>query len=173
MKLAFAIVLNFSVFLWGQSPAAPPTRITQVRNEAGWQIPGLKGATVKKGTTPHSSSQAKGFTYQVTVLTPSPQKKAYLVPLITADAVRQQILYREVEFSPDEIHRFEVMGKPYCYQVSGILHSRDPQTKAGGSAGTIDLLYYDESGDGSWTILDTGGLLLPEVPQPPLWTREK
>jgi len=33
-------------------------------------------------------------------------------------------------------------------------------------------LYYDETGSGTWTILDTGGRMLPEVPRP-VWAEKK
>jgi hypothetical protein len=172
MKLMLSIVLTLSLFLWGQSPA-PLMPITRVLNEAGWEIPGLKGAHTKTGSTPRSSGQSNGFSYQVTVLVPDPKMKHYVVPMVSVDKDQQQAVFKELRFKPTEIHRFEVAGKPYCYQVSGMIYSQDPRTKTGGYAGTIELLYYDQSGSGVWTVLDTGGLLLPGVPQPPPWAARK
>jgi hypothetical protein len=158
-----------SLAMWAQSSVPKASQLTRVFNESGWDIPGLKHSHIKPGTTSHSNGAANGFSYQVTVLLPDSDKELAVVPMISVDTTKEEIVYREWKFKVTEIHRFEVDGKPYCYQVSGLIYSENPETRVGGYSGTVDLLYFDQSGTGTWTILDTGGLLLPTVPQPPSW----
>src|SRR5436305_242749 len=142
VKLLISLLLISAAFICGQ-PSDSNSQFTRVLNQAGWQVPGLKGAHLKRGTTAHENGHFKDFNYQVTVLVPDAQQAFYPVPMISVDTAGKLIIYKEIKFKPTEIHRFEVAGRPYCYQVSGDVYSENEKTKVGGFAGTIDFLYYD------------------------------
>ncbi len=166
------VLLCFVVQAQAPQNARP---ITQIFNEDGWEIPGLRDARIKPGTKtgPASYSVEMSHGATSTLLVPKLPDKLYDVPIITIDSAKQRIVYRKRRYKVIELRRFEVNGKPYCFQVSGMIFSEDPRTKVGGWAGEIEFLYFDESGSGVWTIMDPHGLVLPEIPKPPEWALKK
>jgi hypothetical protein len=174
-KLIHSVVLICfigTLAAWAQPNTSGAQRLTRVLNESGWDIPGLKHSHLKPGTTPHSSGVDNAFSYQVTVLVPESDQVLHVVPMVFVNQEKQKIIYQEWKVKVTQIRRFEIDGKPYCYQVSVLLHSEDPKTRASGDAGILDLLYFDESGAGNWNIMDTGGILLPSAPRP-AWVIKK
>jgi len=142
--------------------------ITRVYKADGWDIPGIKEAHPKVGTKPHSRGESNGISYQITVLVPNHTTTAK-IPFVFLDTPNRRISYEERTIRVEEIKAYEVNGHPYCYQVSAMLHSVDPKSHTGGWAGLLDMWYYDESGQGKWTVMDSVGPLLPAVPLPPKW----
>jgi hypothetical protein len=157
---------------WAQPDTSGARRLTRVFKESGWDIPGLKHSHLKPGTIPHGTGVDNDFSYQVTVLVPESGQVLHVVPMVFVNEEKQKIIYQEWKVKVTQIRRFEIDGKPYCYQVSVMLHSEDPKTRASGDAGIVDLLYFDESGTGNWNIMDTGGILLPAAPRP-AWVIKK
>jgi len=154
-------------FVWAQGGTNVES-ITRVYRADGWDIPGIKGSQPKRGTKPHSLQEANGISYQTSVLIPI-QPTTATIPVVRLDTTNRRISYEERRIRVEEIKAYEVNGHPYCYQVSVMLYSENPKSHAGGWAGLLDLWYYDESGQGNWTVMDTTGPLLPDVPLPPKW----
>ena len=174
-NFAILLFLLCAVLVFGQTktPSAP---ITRVYNEAGWTIPGLKNAHVMHGTTPHEANEIIGIAYQITNLEPTDKTNAR-VPFVWLDSPKQRYSFREREVRAQRITAYEVNSRPYCYRVEVMFFDHNPETKTGGWSGSLDLWYYDETGTGRWTIMDTAGptvptgQLLPHVPLPPAWAK--
>jgi hypothetical protein len=157
--------------LWAQTgQTAEP--ITRMYKADGWKIPGISNAHPKNDTPPHSSHDRNGVSYQTTVLVPS-NTTTVNVPFVWLDSSNHRFSYEERTIRVKEIRAYEANARPYCYQVSAMVYSEDPTSKVGGWAGIIDLWFYDETGYGKWTIMDTAGPLLPDVPTPPRWAETK
>lgn len=147
-----------------------PEPITRVFNPNGWQVPALKSSHVKNGTTAHVPAVSNSIKYQMTVLVPSVGQELSKVPLVHLDPTQKWLVYDERTIRVLEITRYEVNTKPYCYRVSVMLKSEEPKSHLSGWAGELDLYYYDESGEGTWTVMDTAGPILPDIPKP-AWER--
>jgi hypothetical protein len=143
-----------------------------VVNEAGWEIPGLRNARVKPGTLPSSKNKIGDFTYEVTVLVPGRNQVFQSLPQVYLDQEANQLVYKVVDLKILEIQRFEMDKKPYCYKISALVRSADPHSKVSGWAGTLELLFFNETPSGTWTVLDQDAPVLPDVPRP-FWTRVK
>ena len=166
-SLVLYFLLFASMFLPAQT-AQTDARVTRAYNPDGWNIPGLKNAQIKPGTIAHAPADSKDFTLETTILMPGENDLAR-IPFVWLDAANHRIGFQEREVKVSEIKAYEVNSRPYCYQVSLAIHSKDPKTRAAGWAGLTHVWYYDETGDGVWRTMDTTGPLLPAVPVPPKW----
>ena len=163
------LFLCTSIFALGQV-AESPKSITRVFKPNGWQIPALENSHVKRGTAAHVPAVSDERKYQMTVLVPAAGHESSKVSFVHLDPTQNWLVYDERTIRVLEIRRYEVNTQPYCYKVSVMLKSEDPKLHVAGWAGELDLYYYDESGEGTWTVMDTTGPVLPDIPKP-AWER--
>ena len=67
----------------------------------------------------------------------------------------------------DSVTSYDVKGKVFCHRVHGII--RVGNRHNGEYSGEVDLLYYDDDGDGTFERLEESEYLLPWVPTIPPW----
>ena len=144
---------------------------TLIFNPDGWRIPALQDSHLKPGTTPHAPAGWGNAEYEATLLRPREGHDLSKVPRVYLDSEANRLVYEEQTVKVLEIRRYEVNARPYCYKVTVMVKSENPKSDEAGWAGEIDLYYYDEAGKGTWTLMDTTGPLLPEIPKP-VWERK-
>jgi hypothetical protein len=146
------------------SAAKPsPTPSKSLIKKTGWEIPGLAGAT-EKGS-PRLLRVAGNTKVYSTWLTPKPKASVVGNPNLKSYLAEEELKSLGItagNFSVLLIAKYDTGDRPFCYVV-----------KYRSTYAVEALHYYDEDGDKSFELVETGTSFPNFVPRIPGWAQQQ